>query len=136
MANMKPGTYETAQVRCANYGGIVLPISDSGLLNFVQQWGPKAVRSDIWVGMKTNSLKRVADMSSTDKRLQEIVVEHVVMESDGLSGEQNFTDAHKKQVGISRARYLSLKIQATQTLQCFLILIQKILTKLCSPLAI
>ena len=30
------------QVACARDGGIVLPIKDPGLLDFVQSWGPRS----------------------------------------------------------------------------------------------
>lgn len=69
----------------------------------MQAWGPKAVRSDIWVGMRKNSLKRKADVNDSDKKLQAIVVETAVH----ASGE-DVTPEDLEQLGVSRARYLLL----------------------------
>ena len=99
MPNMRPSTYESAQTQCANFGGIVLPIIDAGMYDFVKAWGPKAVRSDIWVGMRRNSFERTTDMGANVHKLIQTVTEQVTLSSGG-----NLTDTHKAQLGISRAR--------------------------------
>ena len=77
-----------------------MPIKDRGLFEFVRAWGPKAVRSDIWVGMRMKTLNRTADVADSDKKLKDTLVETAVH----TSGE-DVTDDDKAQVGISRARY-------------------------------
>ena len=78
-----------------------MPIKDRGLFEFVRAWGPKAVRSDIWVGMRMKTLNRTADVADSDKKLKDTLVETAVH----TSGE-DVTDEDKAQVGISRARYI------------------------------
>ena len=81
MPNPQRKTFESAQIFCASRGGIILPIRDEGTLEFVQAWGPRSVRNDVWVGLRKKKYTRLYD-PSLEKPLQETITEGLTY-SDG-----------------------------------------------------
>ena len=59
----------------------MLPIRDEGTLEFVQAWGPRSVRNDVWVGLRKKKYTRIYD-PSLEKPLQETITEDLAY-SDG-----------------------------------------------------
>ena len=76
-------TFDKATLFCATRGGIVLPIRDKGTFEFVRAWGPRAVRNDIWVGMRKKKFTRVHDNALTPP-LQEAITDDLTYSDGGL----------------------------------------------------
>ena len=61
MAKRMPKNFEQAELDCGKNKGIMLPIRDNSMLQFVQTWAGLTVSAPIWIGMRKFQIHRVYD---------------------------------------------------------------------------
>ena len=105
MPNPQRKTYDSAQIYCATRGGIVLPIRDKGTFEFIKAWGPRAIRNDVWMGLRKKNYTRLYDANS-DPPLHQIITDELTY-SDGQGF--NIDNDYKLEAKILRGECFSLK---------------------------
>ena len=106
-------TYDSAKVFCATKGGIILPIKDKGILEFIRAWGPRTVRNDLWVGLRKKNYTRIYDKTSTPA-LQESITDELAY-SDGQSFD--IDKNYKMEAKILRGECFALKSSSDMELR-------------------
>ena len=76
MPNPKRNSYDAAENFCATKGGVILPIKDKGTLELIRSWGLRAVRNDVWVGLRKQRYTRTYDENLLPP-LQEILTDEL-----------------------------------------------------------
>ena len=76
-------SYDSAKQYCATKGSIIAPIKEKGRFEFFKAWTPRAVRNDVWVGLRKKGVIHSYDETLIPP-LQKVINDELTY-SDGIS---------------------------------------------------